>query len=405
MSMSDPYPTPRSSNDYSAWVRAPAPASKPVQYGPSPHHVGATTPRTGLHTPAASLEITSPAPPSKVTSAATQSEIDQLQLEKAAKLLSDIDKLQFETNRSQSLFVDVATWEVFEANHRESVEHRTEYVADTQTMIVTCASGVHEGFRPLVQPFTDVAATFRSVYTIETNIDVHVTSPLKARSNRVPDFVFAKSGVEPQNLFLFECAWSQPFTDVEKKAAQLLTRKDVQLVACLDITTGGQRPCKSAPPVKYTIRDADTFPDKPRARLAPVIFEKHVWAGAITGIRVHLFQRDFETESYDVFPGAPGLEDNQSIVGLAFGKLLTDQLKADGLSLFTSEKPFFIDWDGLYDNIDKRLISDGFQRYKDWAVKVADDPLTLPAVAVKRSRPRDDLKDLPEWYKKPKVEQ
>ncbi|KAJ7728226.1 hypothetical protein B0H16DRAFT_1589316 [Mycena metata] len=402
------YPTPRSSTDHSAWVRTPAPASN-VQRGPAPvpHRVGATTPRTGLHTPVASLEITSPAPPSKVTSAA-KSENDQRQLEKSANLRSQIDKLQLETNRSQRLAVDVATWEAFEANHRESVEYRTEYVADTETMIVTCASGVHESFRPLVRPFTDVANAFGDTYTIETNIDIRITSSSsRVRSNRVPDFVFAKRGVDPKNLFLLECAWSQNFKEVEEKADLSLTRNDVQLVACLDIGTKGQGLCLSPPRVNYKICDPDTFPTQPHRRFESVTFEDHCWAGAIDALQIHLFRRGFEVESYNIFPDFGECEVNQALVGLNLGKLLISQLEADSHSFFTAEKPFSIDWDGLYDNINKRLISDGFQRYKDWAIKVADDPsiTAIPPVKLRRKR-SEDLQALPAWFKskKPKTE-
>ncbi|KAJ7023548.1 hypothetical protein C8F04DRAFT_1134225, partial [Mycena alexandri] len=360
---SEAYPTPRSSTDHPSWARTSASASKPAKISPSKPPVGVTTPRTGLHTPAQSLEVTS-----------------------AAKLRSEIDQLQFETTRCQSINVDVATWEEFEANHRESIDYRTEYVADTQTMIVTCASSVHEGFRALVKPFTDVAGAFSSTYTIETNLDIHITSSVsRLRSSRVPDFVFAKRG---------------DFTDVEKKAVQLLTLKDVQLVACLDITTSGQKP------PNYEICDADKFPTQPHRRFDSVIFEEHCWAGAITGIKIHIFRRGYDTKSYDVFPGTQDLEANQTRVGLVFGKLLMAKLEADKLQFFTAEKPFSIDWDTLYDDLNKRLIADGFQRYKDWAVQSAVDPSIIPAAAGgKRQRQAsEDIEDLPHWFKKPKTE-
>lgn len=166
---------------------------------------------------------------------------------------------------------------------------------------MTCASGVHESFTAVVQPFYKVVSTLSGAFRIEHNRDIRITSSSgdKRRSTRVPDFAFATDDVPPKYRLLLECAWSQPLKDVKAKALQLLTLKDVRVVVviCIDVQAGTIGSTDAPPPEKYPISNEKDFPDA-RKLLSNVVFQGTIWARGIKKITVHLYEREYDTESY-----------------------------------------------------------------------------------------------------------
>jgi len=114
-------------------------------------------------------------------------------------------------------------------------------------------------------------------------------------------------------------------------------------------------------------------------------------------IKVHLYEREYETESYDITPGAEGLDDAQEKIASFLLRFLASTLGKEQLSkVFTADDPFFVDWDAFYRGIDEALVNDGFERYKHWALQVAEDPDILEFAPSKKRRATEEL---PDWLR------
>lgn len=66
--------------------------------------------------------------------------------------------------------------------------------------------------------------------------------------------------------------------------------------------------------------------------------------------------------------------------------------------MFTPDDPFFVDWDAFYRAIDNALVAAGLDRYKDWAVRVAEDP-DIIEFKVAPSKKRRAREELPDWFR------
>lgn len=264
-------------------------------------------------------------------------------------------------------------------------------------MIVTCASGVHESFTAIVQPFYKVVSTLSDAFRVEHNRDIHIASSSGSnrRSTRIPDFAFATKGVSPKYLLLMECAWSQPWKDVNKKALLFLKRKDVRavVVICIDAQAGTTGSPGVPPPANHQIATAQDFAGA-REPLSDVVFQGTIWARGIKKITVHLYQREYEKKSYDITPGADGLDDAQEKIASFFLNFLARTLGKEQLSkVFTPDDPFFVDWDEFYRAIDNALVAAGLDRYKDWAVGIAEDPDIIEFAPSKKRQASEELSD------------
>ncbi|KAJ7216065.1 hypothetical protein GGX14DRAFT_607263 [Mycena pura] len=384
----------------STGYRAPAPAVQPPSINDTstpkpidqcPSHTAPIS-HLRLHTPASSVD-------------------------KAIKLFDDIERLDFVAYGQVFTFedVDAETWDAFDREHRESCDckcgahnvcsgctdraqsQRIEYFAEDMT--VTCAGGVHGSFTAVVQPFYKVVSTLSDAFRVEHNRDIDIaSSSSKRRSTRVPDFAFATDDVPPKYLLLLQCAWSQPFPNVNAKALQLLTLKSVRVVVviCIDVQAGTIGSPDVPPPEKYPIFNENDFPDD-RKLLSNVVFQGTIWARGIKKITVHLYQREYHTESYDITPGADGLDAAQKKIALFLANFLATTLGKDQLlKVFNPEDPFFVDWDAFYRGIDSALVVDGFERYKDWAVQIAEDPDIVKSPPPKK---RQASEELPDWLR------
>jgi hypothetical protein len=69
------------------------------------------------------------------------------------------------------------------------------------------------------------------------------------------------------------------------------------------------------------------------------------------------------------------------------------------LKVFNPDDPFFVDWDAFYRAIDKALVADGFERYKDWAVQIAEDPDIVKSQPPKKRQASEELENLPDWFR------
>ncbi|KAJ7318290.1 hypothetical protein DFH08DRAFT_1086578 [Mycena albidolilacea] len=327
-----------------------------------------------------------------------------------SKVLQEIGDLDFSTSRSQTIEdVDAATWDELQANHRESMSHRLEYSVDLKAVIVTCASGVHESFKAICEPFLRVAAA-SPFLDFETNRDIDIPSPTGGHSTRVPDFAFVNKvdSTDPAYPFILECSWSQPFREVEAKAHLWLTLAHVKAVVCIDIQerrTQEPYPSPSNLDKEYKLANPAEFRRRRGTRLTPVEFQGRLWAREIEAIKVHIFQRG-NIQAIDIMPTLPSveLEENQERIELFLGEFLSKYASEAFAQLFSADNPFYLNWDTFYDDLDARLVADGYKRYKAWADMGREDPAIVRSLApeapiqLAAKRERDE-ETTPSWYK------
>ncbi|KAJ7911200.1 hypothetical protein B0H13DRAFT_2010300 [Mycena leptocephala] len=384
-------PTPRTSHhDKRPASRAatlPAPIAAPQVQESTKHMHAPSAASIGLQTPSSSLDIIPAKPP-----------VSGLQL------LEKIKRLDFTLGPLSQTIKDIprAIWIEFE-EHAESVDYRLEYSGKLDTVIVTCASSVHESFAAFVKPFAEAAQAYPTNFVTETNTDILIP---QSDSLRVPDFALSEldpigMDIDPKYRLIFECAWSQPKSSVESKAQDWLLLNDVVAVVSIDIQ--GYSACP--PPSTREPNTTKEILPAPREFLGPVAFEGHVWAKRIPQIMMYIHHQTYEREEYDITPAAPDAP--LRITELAAGQakvenylrsilkgIMTDQ-RFD--AHFGADRQFRLDWDQFY-KVDEGLVRDGYKRYSRWVNQL--HPPMPKQQKPKRRRPDDETNKTSEASKK-----
>ncbi|KAF8172198.1 hypothetical protein K438DRAFT_1851724, partial [Mycena galopus ATCC 62051] len=326
-------PTPRTSHDDKRPVNRaatlPAPIAAPQVQESTKHMHAPSAASTGLQIPASSLDIITAKPP-----------VSGLQ----ALYLRSVSLFQLNIAHSPQTIKDIpcATWIEFE-EHVESVDYRLEYSGKLNTVIVTCASSVHESFAAFVKPFADAAQAYPTNFVTETNTDILIP---QSDSLRVPDFALRELDpisvdIDPKYRLIFECAWSQPKASVESKAQDWLLLDDVVAVVSIDIqgysacpppSTREPNTTKETLPAPREFLGADITPAAPDASLRI--------------IELAVDQAKVENYFRSILKG-----------------IITDQ-RFD--AHFGADRQFRLNWDQFYKKVDEGLVRDGYKRYIRW---------------------------------------
>ncbi|KAJ6484299.1 hypothetical protein DFH09DRAFT_1291788 [Mycena vulgaris] len=359
----------------------------------APHTSMDPPPTSDSHAPAASVNLKQCVPSSASPKTITM-------------VLDEIRALDFSTGDRVRIIenVDFATWTELQERKVEGLHHRFEYLPPV--VIVTCASGVHEGFLPFVQPLSDIVQAMTG-FSWETNRDVPIDT-VNGRGVRVPDYAITQlvKGLTTYR-FMVECAWSQRKSDVLSKAEAWMKLPAVSAVLCIVMDQGTASPDQPTPlSPGAIIKLADQVVPAGRARLSDVTYAGKTWARGITKITLYLYQKNYETEVWNVTPSntvrAPELQKIQNDAEFCIAAVLHEIFGDKYFDYFSEGRKFGVRWEEFYDALDQRLRDDAYEKYFTWAeanggerpAVLAGAPILEEKRAPKKRSRNDGIADL-----------
>ncbi|KAF8127781.1 hypothetical protein K438DRAFT_1888925, partial [Mycena galopus ATCC 62051] len=268
------YPSPSSSPENAPFpiTMAQSPPSRVVESTSSPA-------KHQLHTPAPSIDST-PAPPSARD--ASLSAISKLVNEILAAKTSDTGFLELHVSRE--------VWPDLFENVPEDLGAKLQYSFDTQMLLVTWPTKVHESFKWITKSLLE-ATKARSQFVWETNTPIPFTSGPHKGGAITPDFAFGKDTSNDDTLYsiIVESAFTQSPKKLEEAAAKHLTRPEVACVIGLNFDTPSfTYPSPSPTPVPDL--SFDGFKAGAKGSLRDGIeFRGTTWAPPIKGIQLTIW--------------------------------------------------------------------------------------------------------------------
>ncbi|KAF7372528.1 hypothetical protein MVEN_00114900 [Mycena venus] len=247
-------------------------------------------------------------------------------------------------------------------------------------LIVTWPTKVHESFKWIIKSLED-ATKARPQFVSETNTPIPFISGPHKGGSITPDFAFGKNTSSDDTLYsiIVESAFRQSPKNLEETATKHLTCPEVACVIGLNFDTPSfTYPSPSPTPVPDL-----SFNDlKAGAKVSlrgGVKFRGTTWAPPIKGIQLTIWFKKQGTVvtvdkmAWDITPiendtRHPDLRKRHSEIVNLIRKISCAVIDKSTFKLIYPDKDSFnIDWEGFYDDIDRRLLSDAFRRWLKWA--------------------------------------
>ncbi|KAJ7085593.1 hypothetical protein C8R44DRAFT_893880 [Mycena epipterygia] len=279
------------------------------------------------------------------------------QVEAAVKDIEAVNYYATGERPKETHGISRATWAKLKVAS-ESLGRKPEFRSPSDTVVITHPSGVHEAIHVLCKPFAQIAqaSAYEKDFVVEWNRDVWIPLPEAEFLQLTPDFAFGeKHHPKAKYRIIFECAWSQPETDLDDKVDDWFMLDDVLAVVCLHITEDAKF---ANPPNPDIIRSKEDFFNATATRTPPlsaVVFENRVWVSKIRKINLKIHNRHHPMEEFET-------------VDSRLARLLKHIMTIDRLReyLTAQDAPFNLNWDTFYEDLDERLRVEGYLRYTQW---------------------------------------
>ncbi|KAJ7488494.1 hypothetical protein B0H11DRAFT_2012888 [Mycena galericulata] len=341
------------------------------------HNFNATTISTNRHvkpTTTALVEAVA-APVTVLKDVSAVSEADEEAGTAVAALVNEIASCKASGKEVAYVRVSPEIWPRLYEEIFERERAKLEYCSHDEILTVTWPSDAHESFKTIISPFVDMGQG-SNPFTWETNTEIQINRGPHDGEKITPDFALGRQrqGKSIEFPIVVESAFSQSTRDLEEKVEKYLTRTDVECVIGLYFQTRQF----NNPPSSATIEDPVDYPtfvaEAQIEELGPVEYSGHIWAHAITSIRIILWYKGpgkgtATREEWDIFPkdDNPNLIKNQKeVVDILRDVTLGVVGKNDFDLIYQDKHGFNIDWHGFYPDLRLRLISDAFKRCYSW---------------------------------------
>ncbi|KAJ7799928.1 hypothetical protein B0H14DRAFT_2901702 [Mycena olivaceomarginata] len=339
----------------------PSPSSSPENVSspvaaprPAPSRVVESTSRRvklQLHTPASSVDI-SPLP----TSARNTVPAPPRAPDDSSSITGLLDQI-LASRASDELTVPRKIWLELSEEVPEDLGARLSYSADTEKLILTWPTEVHESFKWTIKPLL-AAAEHDPRFVWETNTPVPFRSGPHTGSTLTPDFA----------------ALSQSSKDLNETAAKHLTRPEVACVIGLEFTTPTFLYPKPSPTPLKRLSFSDFKARATVSLLGGVEFERFKWAPPIQRIEMTIWFKKQGTNISPIENDTPNSHLGQYHTEiLTLIRRITRAVLTPPIFnlLYPVKDSFAINWEGFYDDLHDRLLLDAYRR---WYIGPSKDP-------------------------------